>query len=76
MTTSRLAISVDSDLAEQIRDAADGGTVSGWLADAAVRKLRAQGLRDVVSEWEAEHGAISGVERRRARRELGLDDPS
>ncbi len=76
MTTARLAISVDADLADQIRDAAGGGTVSGWLADAAERKLRAQGLKDVVADWEAEHGAITAAERRRARRELGLADPS
>jgi hypothetical protein len=72
MTTARLAISVDSDLAERIREAADGGTVSGWLADAAERKLRAQGLGEVVADWQAEHGAFTEAERRRARRELGV----
>jgi hypothetical protein len=72
MTTSRLAISLDAELADQIRDAAEGGTVSGWLADAAERKLRAQGLREVVDDWQDEHGAFSESERRRARRELGL----
>jgi hypothetical protein len=76
MTTSRLAISVDTQLAEQIRTAADGGTVSGWLADAAERKLHAQGLRAVVADWEAEHGALTAAERRRARRELGLTGTS
>lgn len=40
MTTSRLAISLDAGLADEIRSAAQGGTVSGWLADAAERKLR------------------------------------
>jgi hypothetical protein len=74
MTTSRLAISLDAELADQIRDAAEGGTVSGWLADAAERKLRAQGLREVVQDWQEEHGAFSEAERRRARRELGLTD--
>jgi hypothetical protein len=70
MTTSRLAISLDAELAEQIRAAAGGGTVSGWLADAAERKLRAQGLREVVRAWEQEHGDVTDAERRRARREL------
>jgi hypothetical protein len=74
MTTSRIAISLDAELAEQIREAADGGTVSGWLADAAQRKLRAQGLQAVVTDWEAEHGAFTAAERDRARRELGLTD--
>lgn len=73
MTVARLAISLDAELAAQIREAADGGTVSSWLADAAERKLRAQGLGAVVAEWEAEHGALTPAERRRARRELGLD---
>lgn len=76
MTTSRLAISLDAALASQIREAADGGTVSGWLADAAERKLRAQGLGEVVADWEAEHGTFTVAERRRARRELGLTGPS
>lgn len=76
MTTSRLAISIDPELADQTRDAADGGTVSGWLADAAERKLRAQGLKQVVADWEAEHGTLTTAERRRARRDLGLTDPS
>jgi hypothetical protein len=74
MTTSRLAISLDAGLADQIREAAEGGTVSGWLADAAERKLRAQGLREVVDGWQDEHGALTDAERRRARRELGLND--
>lgn len=72
MTTSRLAISLESDLAEQIRAAAADGTVSGWLADAAERKLRAQGLRSVVTSWEEEFGEVTAAERRRARRELGV----
>ncbi len=74
MTTARLAISLDTDLAEAIRAAAEGGTVSGWLADAAERKLRAQGLSEVVEEWQAEHGAFSPAERRRARRELKVSE--
>lgn len=74
MTTSRLAISLDAGLADQIRDAAGDGTVSGWLADAAERKLRAQGLREVVDDWQDEHGAFTESERRRARRELGLNE--
>jgi len=74
MTTSRLAISLDAGLVDEIRSAAEGGTVSGWLADAAERRLRAQGLREVVDEWQNDHGAFTAAERRRARRELGLTD--
>ena len=70
MTTSRLAVSLEADLAQQIRDAAGSESISGWIADAAERKLRAQGLRGVVASWEDEHGAFTDAERRRARREL------
>lgn len=70
MTTSRLAVSLETDLAQQIRDAAGSETISGWIADAAERKLRAQGLRGVVASWEDENGAFTDAERRRARREL------
>ena len=54
----------------EFRAAAGDGTVSGWLADAAERKLRAQGLGRVVDEWEAEHGAFTEVELAAAEREL------
>jgi len=74
MTAGRLAISLDPRLAEQIRAAAGPGSVSSWLADAAERKLRSQGLRAVVSEWEAEHGELTAAEKGRARRDLGLTD--
>lgn len=70
MTTSRLAISLDSELAEQIRAAAGDGTISGWLAEAAERRLRSEGLRQVVDEWEAEHGAFTDAELAAAEREL------
>lgn len=30
-----------------------------WLADAARRKLRAEGLLEVVNDWELHHGAIT-----------------
>lgn len=74
MTMARLIISLDAGLAEEIRAAAEGGTVSSWMADAAQRKLRAQGLREVVADWQDEHGILTSAERRRARRDLGLFD--
>lgn len=42
--------------------------VSAWLADAARRQLASRGLRDVVTEWESEHGAFSDDELAAARR--------
>lgn len=41
---------------------------SSWLADAARRKLRAEGLMRVVNEWEKEHGVITDEELRVAER--------
>jgi hypothetical protein len=62
MTVARLAISLDSALAKQVRKAAGAEPLSTWLADAAQRKLRAQGLLDLVAEWEAEHGTLTAAE--------------
>jgi hypothetical protein len=70
MTVARLAVSFDVKLARAVRKAAGKETTSAWLADAAQRKLRSEGLLSIVREWEAEHGAITEEERRAARREM------
>jgi hypothetical protein len=70
MTVARLAVSFDPKLARAVRKAAGKQTTSAWLADAAVRKLRAEGLVELVREWEAEHGALSDAELLTARREM------
>ena len=63
MTVSRIAISLDADLARTLRKAVKNGEpLSAWLADAARRKLRAQGLAIVIDDWEAEHGEITEAE--------------
>jgi hypothetical protein len=64
MTVARLAISFDEELARAVRRAAGDEPTSAWLADAARRKLRAEGLLRVVEEWEAEHGPLSKAELR------------
>lgn len=69
MTVARLAISLDRELARQIRRSAAGEPTSVWLADAARRKLRSEGLTEVVREWEAQHGEISEEEMRAVERE-------
>ena len=46
MTVARFAISFDQALAKQVRKAAGKEPTSSWLADAARRKLRAEGLGD------------------------------
>jgi hypothetical protein len=70
MTVERLTVSLESELAVAVREAAvaDDLNVSAWLADAARRQLASRGLQDVVTEWEAEHGAFSDDELAAARR--------
>lgn len=59
---------MDEALARSIRKAAGDTPVSAWLADAAERKLRAEGLLKVVDSWETEHGEITDAELRKALR--------
>jgi hypothetical protein len=73
MSVARFAVSFDQKLARAVRRASGKEPVSSWLADAAQRKLRAEGLLRVVHEWETEHGRlddaeIRAVERRQRRR--------
>lgn len=68
MTVARLAVSLDADLARAIRKAAGKQPTSAWLADAARRKLRAEGLVRTVVAWEAEHGEITEEELNAAER--------
>jgi hypothetical protein len=68
MTVARFAVSFDQALAREIRRAAGKEPISTWLADAAGRKLRAEGLLAIVSEWEAEFGAIEDSTTRLARK--------
>lgn len=69
MTVERLTVSIESELAIAVREAAeaDEQNVSAWLADAARRQLANRGLRDVVAAWEREHGAFSHEELAAAR---------
>lgn len=72
MSVERLTVSLESDLADAVRDAAgaDSMNVSAWLASAARRQLASRGLRDVVAEWESKHGRFSDVELAEARKRL------
>ncbi|MBI2373797.1 MAG: hypothetical protein HYV07_07350 [Deltaproteobacteria bacterium] len=65
---ARLAISLDESLAREIRRAAGDQALSAWLAEAARRRLRAEGLREVVAEWEAQNGEITDAEQRSVER--------
>jgi hypothetical protein len=72
MTVSRFAISFDEELARAVRKAAGKQPTSAWLADAARRKLRAEGLLQVVRDWETEHGEITPDELRRVERHMAV----
>lgn len=62
MTVARLAISLDADLARAVRKAAGKQPTSTWLAEAAELRLRTEGLRRAVAEYEATHGAFEATE--------------
>lgn len=78
MKVDKLSVSFDSDLGDAVRDAAKraGRGLSGWLAEAAESKLRAEALADFLDAWEAEHGALSGDQIAAATEELGIDAPT
>jgi predicted Ser/Thr protein kinase len=69
MAVERLTVSIESELAIAVREAADADeqNVSAWLADAARRQLSNRGLREVVAAWEREHGAFHDDELAAAR---------
>jgi hypothetical protein len=70
----KLSVSFDPDLGDAVRAAArrSGRGLSGWLADAAAARLRAEALADFLDSWEAEHGALTAEELAHAAAELGL----
>ena len=42
--------------------AADGTTVSAWIAETAAHRLRLESGRRGIAEWEHEHGALTAEE--------------
>jgi hypothetical protein len=73
MKVDKMSISLDAELGAEVREAArrSGQSLSAWVAAAAVEKFRSEGLRQLLDEWEVEHGPISEEELARARNELG-----
>lgn len=59
MTVARWAISLDKQLAREIKRSAAGEPISAWLADAARSKLRREKWSALIAEYEAEHGTIT-----------------
>ena len=78
MKADKLTVSFPQDLGDAVRAAAEreGEGLSGWLADAAAAKLRAEALAEFLDDYEAEHGAFTAEELARASADLGLSDPS
>lgn len=60
MAVSKLAISLPPDLAEQVRESAEAKqqTVSGWLAEAAQKRLRAEALDRFLDDLDRELGPV------------------
>jgi hypothetical protein len=87
MTVRKLSISVPAEVEETIKAAAasEGKPVSTWLAEAATEKARAAArhasgratARELIADYESEHGPLPEESRRRARQflaEAGLLD--
>ena len=72
MAVERLTISLEADLAEAIRIAAeaDADNVSSWIAEASRRRLAREGLKAVIKEWEGVHGEITIEEMAAVRKRL------
>jgi Mn-dependent DtxR family transcriptional regulator len=72
MPVERLTVSLESELADAVRIAANAESlnVSAWMAQAAHRELSSRGLREVVAEWEATHGSFTEKELIAARKKL------
>jgi hypothetical protein len=74
MKVDKLSVSFDPDLGDAVRSAAKrtGRGLSGWLADAAAARLRAEALADFLDGWEAKHGPLTAEELAKATADLGL----
>jgi hypothetical protein len=70
MSALKIAISLPETLVAEVREdaRAAGLSISGWLADAAARKLRRNKAREVLADFEAQHGEITADELAEARK--------
>ncbi len=61
MAVTKLSVSLDENLATQVRERARlaGRSVSAIVSEAVADGLRREALRDAIAEWEAEHGVIT-----------------
>jgi hypothetical protein len=70
----KLSVSFAPDLGDAVRAAAQrsGRGLSGWLAEAAAARLRADALAEYLEGWESEYGELTAEELARATAEMGL----
>jgi len=73
MKVDKLSVSFEADLGDAVRAAAkrSGAGLSGWLAQAAAARLRADALSEFLDVWEAEHGPLTVDELATAAAQLG-----
>lgn len=69
MGVEKVSLSFEPELALQMRELAEseGKSLSAFVADAVQHKLKLQLARELIRDWEAEHGEITEVELRAAR---------
>lgn len=74
MKVDKMSVSFDPQLGDAVRAAArrSGRGLSGWLADAAAARLRAEALAEFLDNFEREHGEITADELAAAAAELGV----
>lgn len=74
MSTERITMTMDEDLAAAVRAAAGraGVSVSAWVTKAAADKLRNELLGIALDEWEREQGPMTEEELAQAAETLGL----
>ena len=74
MAVEKISISLDEELLELAREAADAEdlSLSAWLAEAARDRARQLGLKRLVEEYEAEFGSFTPEEE--AEAQAWLDD--
>ena len=74
MPVDRFSVTMDPELGEAVRAAAERGhtSVSGWFAQAAADRLRNELLGAALDAWEAEDGPFDAAELDAAATALGV----
>jgi len=70
MAVRKLAISLESQLADEVQRAAESeaqGNISAWLAEAARQRLQHLAAREALEQYEADAGPITDRELAEAR---------